>query len=52
MTDGTSPRSDQRARGEGELTAHLIKAAHESDGPLSQPDIDAILGVGPKPDLE
>lgn len=52
MTDGTSPRSDQRVRGEGELTAHLIRAAHEADGPLSQHDIDAILGVQPEPDPE
>jgi hypothetical protein len=47
MTDGTFPRNDQRLRGEGELTAHLIQAAHESERPLSQQEIDAILGVQP-----
>ncbi|WP_235736512.1 hypothetical protein [Nocardioides alcanivorans] len=31
---------------EVELTANLIVAASESDGPLSQQQIDAILGVG------
>lgn len=32
---------------EVELTANLIVAASESDGPLSQEQIDAILGVAP-----
>lgn len=32
---------------EVELTANLIVAASESDGPLSQAEIDAILGVSP-----
>ena len=47
MTDGISPRSDRRLQGEGELTAELIKAAHEAERPLSQREIDAILGVQP-----
>jgi hypothetical protein len=47
MTDGISPRSDKRLRGEGELTAQLIKAAHESERPLSQREIDEVLGVDP-----
>lgn len=33
---------------EVELTTNLIIAASESDGPLSQEQIDAILGVTPK----
>ncbi|MFS3127193.1 hypothetical protein ACLM5J_02180 [Nocardioides sp. Bht2] len=32
---------------EVELTANLIVAASESDGPLSQAEIDTILGVSP-----
>ena len=52
MSDGTSPRSDQRLRGEGELTANLIKAAHESERPLSQHEIDEILGVDPSGELD
>ncbi|CAM3328100.1 hypothetical protein NODU109028_11900 [Nocardioides dubius] len=32
---------------EVEMTANLIVAASESDGPLSQEQIDAILGVTP-----
>lgn len=32
---------------EVEMTANLIVAASESDGPLTQEQIDAILGVTP-----
>lgn len=32
---------------EVELTTNLIIAASESDGPLTQAQIDAILGVAP-----
>ena len=34
---------------EVELTTNLIIAASESDGALSQEQIDAILGVAPAP---
>jgi hypothetical protein len=34
---------------EVELTTNLIIAASESEGPLSQAEIDAILGVGQPP---
>jgi len=37
---------------EVELTANLIVAASESDGPLSQEQIDAILGVVPRKPAE
>ncbi|WP_110208873.1 hypothetical protein [Nocardioides daejeonensis] len=38
---------------EVEITANLIVAASESDGPLSQEEIDAILGVVPQaPDAD
>jgi hypothetical protein len=37
----------QRIRGEGELTADLITAATRCDGPLSQEQVDEILGVQP-----
>lgn len=45
--------------GEVELTTNLIVAASESEGPLSQDEIDRVLGVEPdadgpcpKPDLQ
>jgi hypothetical protein len=38
----------RRLRGEGELTAELITAAKEAPGPLSQQEIDSILGVDPE----
>ena len=34
---------------EVELTTNLIIAASESDGPLTQEQIDAILGLAPPP---
>ena len=34
---------------EVELTTNLIIAASESDGPLSEDEIDKILGIGPVP---
>ncbi len=34
---------------EVELTTNLMIAASESDGPLTQEQIDAILGVQPAP---
>jgi hypothetical protein len=40
---------DKELLGEVELTTNLIIAASESDGPLSQAEIDAILGVVPTP---
>jgi len=39
---------DKELLGEVELTTNLIIAASESDGPLSQDEIDAILGVVPQ----
>lgn len=39
------PEEDRRVRGEGELTAQLIMAAKDAQGPLSQQEIDSILGV-------
>jgi hypothetical protein len=38
---------DSDLLGEVELTTNLIIAASESDGALSQEEIDAILGVVP-----
>lgn len=38
---------DAELLGEVELTTNLIIAASESDGQLSQSEIDAILGVVP-----
>jgi hypothetical protein len=38
---------DKELLSEVELTTNLIIAASESDGPLSQDDIDKILGVVP-----
>jgi hypothetical protein len=38
---------DKELLSEVELTTNLIIAASESDGPLSQADIDRILGVVP-----
>lgn len=35
--------------GEVELTTNLIIAASEAEGPLSEPEIDRILGVVPDP---
>jgi hypothetical protein len=35
----------RRLRGEGELTADLISAAQAAQGPLSEHEIDQILGV-------
>ena len=40
---------DDELLGEVELTANLIVAASESDGPLTQEQIDRILGVVPRP---
>lgn len=39
---------DDELLGEVELTANLIVAAGESDGPLSEEEIDRILGVTPR----
>lgn len=40
---------DDELLGEVELTANLIVAASEADGPLPQEEIDRILGVSPRP---
>ena len=39
----------ERPRGESELTAALITAATNTSGPLSQEEVDRILGVRPEP---
>lgn len=41
------PLHDDDLGHEVELVGHFIVAANESDGPLSQEDIDRILGVSP-----
>jgi hypothetical protein len=46
MFEGTPAEEDRRIRGEGELTAELIVAAKASDEPLSEQQIDSILGLG------
>ena len=40
---------DDELLAEVELTTNLIIAASESDGPLTQEQIDAILGLAPPP---
>ena len=45
MPDSTPAEDDRRLRGEGELTAELITAAQASQGPLSDQEIDSILGL-------
>lgn len=50
MTEGNFPDASThggRLRGEGELTAQLITAAQDADGPLTQEEVDRILGVQP-----
>lgn len=47
MSERKSAEEVRRLRGEGELTAELIVAAKESHGPLSQQQIDSILGLEP-----
>lgn len=39
-----------RPPGESELTARLITAAGDAPGPLSQEEVDRILGVRPEDD--
>ena len=47
MTEYSTPdESRRRLKGEGELTTPLITAANRTDDPLSQAEIDEILGVG------
>jgi hypothetical protein len=52
MTDvnGSDGRQRRRMRGESELTEQLINAAGSSPGPLSQEEVDRILGVLPEED--
>jgi hypothetical protein len=45
MSEETPADEERRLRGEGELTSMLIMAAKDSDGPLSQQEIDELLGV-------
>ncbi|HEX6876180.1 MAG TPA: hypothetical protein VF165_11030 [Nocardioidaceae bacterium] len=48
MSDARPGDEARRLRGEGELTAELITAAQEAQEPLSQQEIDSILGVDPE----
>lgn len=41
---------DQQALDEIEMTSDLMIAASEADGPLTQDQIDAILGLSDSPD--
>ena len=41
------PLEDAELLAEVELTTNLIIAASESDGPLSQADVDRLLGLDP-----
>lgn len=41
---------DELRRGEAQLTADLINAASASPGPLSQQEVDELLGVHPQRD--
>ena len=43
----TAPRDEQRPRGEKDLVAVLISAAHGTDHRLSQQEVDTLLGVEP-----
>lgn len=40
-------RGGQRPQGEGELTARLMTAAKDASEPLSQAEVDSILGIDP-----
>lgn len=40
-------RDAPRPQGEGELTARLMSAAKDASGPLSEAEIDSILGIDP-----
>jgi hypothetical protein len=52
MTGAGTPDGyrERPVRGESELTAQLISAAESSPGPLSQEQVDEILGVHPRHD--
>jgi hypothetical protein len=45
------PLEDAELLAEVELTTNLIIAASSSDAPLSQDDIDRLLGVPPSPSI-
>lgn len=45
MSDPRPGEENRRLRGEGELTDQLMTAAKQAQGPLSQQEIDSILGV-------